>query len=205
MNAKYILIETVNTDRTEAIRLRGREFQVLLDVMAVEDHVVVDVGTSEVEEFFSQMKNYQGSHEDFDLFIIPTVSALKPQRDTAKTVFDLIKMGFKESNIRIIFNMVGSSDDVTEVFKGVFDLAKEFPGLKLDAEVKIFTNDLFPQLEEKNVTIDNILADATDYKALMKLTEDPSKRRALSQRRNIKLLAHGLSDHLNTVFGKLIV
>lgn len=76
-NATLIAVESINSDGSQDEAVRGRQFGELIEALAVLDDVVVDVGASNVEDFIGQMKQYRGSHEDFDFFVIPTVPKTK--------------------------------------------------------------------------------------------------------------------------------
>jgi hypothetical protein len=74
--AEVISIESINSDGTEIAALRDKEFDELQERMMSRMNVVVDVGASNVEDYVSLMQRYEGSHEDFDRFVVPTVPAL---------------------------------------------------------------------------------------------------------------------------------
>ena len=84
-NAEVIPVESINADTLEnEVMLRGKEYGALQRYLATLEHAVVDVGASNIEDFISLMQEYRGSHEEFDLFIVPTVPPLKQQRDTVR-------------------------------------------------------------------------------------------------------------------------
>ena len=86
-NARVIAVESINSDEGDSEAVRGRQFGDLMEAIAVEDgNVVVDVGASNVEEFLGQMKQYRGSHEDIDFFVVPVVPKNKQIRDTISTI-----------------------------------------------------------------------------------------------------------------------
>lgn len=77
--AELIAVESLNADESQGQALRGRQFGELQEYLQTVDNVVVDVGTSNVEDLLGLMHRYRGSHEDFDCFVVPTVPALKQQ------------------------------------------------------------------------------------------------------------------------------
>jgi len=77
--AELIAVESLNADERQGQALRGRQFGELQEYLQTVDNVVVDVGTSNVEDLLGLMHRYRGSHEDFDCFVVPTVPALKQQ------------------------------------------------------------------------------------------------------------------------------
>ena len=69
-NAQVIAVESINSDgNAEADAIRGKQFGELLEAMALMDDAVVDIGASNVEDFVNLMKQYRGSHEDFDFYV----------------------------------------------------------------------------------------------------------------------------------------
>jgi hypothetical protein len=77
--AEVVAVESLNPDDTEAQALRGRQFGELQEYMHTVDSAVVDIGASNVEDLLALMHRYQGSHEDFDCFVVPTVAPAKQQ------------------------------------------------------------------------------------------------------------------------------
>ena len=120
-NATVIPVESLNSDGTDDEVIKGREFGALQEALALMDDAVVDVGASNVEDFVNLMKQYKGSHEDFDLFIVPTVPKSKQQRDTISTIDALSEMGVPAKKIRLVFNMVEMDDKPERVFSGLFE------------------------------------------------------------------------------------
>lgn len=88
MGGVRFAVETINAgasdDAAEIERLKGRQFGELSEILMTEDNAVVDVGASNVEDFFKYMGQFAGSHEEFDYFLVPTVSEKnsKPTRST---------------------------------------------------------------------------------------------------------------------------
>lgn len=67
-------IEARNNDlNSEGTKLKGKMFDELITNMMINNNAIVDVGSSNIEEFLNQMEEYAGSHEDFDYFIIPVI------------------------------------------------------------------------------------------------------------------------------------
>ena len=81
--AKVFSIESINTgadtDGIEVEKMRGKAFGALADELLLADSAIIDVGASNVEDFFKYMGQFAGSHEDFDYFLVPTVSEKKQQ------------------------------------------------------------------------------------------------------------------------------
>lgn len=204
LNCEVLPIETINADGSEQMMLNGKQFDMMMDLMSLQNSMIVDVGSSNVEEFLQQMKNYSGSHEDFDLYVIPTVPDKKQQRDTIKTITLLHTLGVESQRIRVLFNMVESKMDVKSTFEGIFDLMRMYPALRISEALVIHENDLFDKLHKADATIDSVLQDTTDFKELIAITDDKEEKLQLSRRLAIKRLASGVKNEFDQVFATLI-
>src|SRR5690606_17824870 len=88
MQAQKFQVETINAGASTndpAERLKGKNYGALQEDLMLLDSAIVDVGASNVEEFIKQMGQFTGSHEEFDYFLVPTVSEKKQQIDTVNT------------------------------------------------------------------------------------------------------------------------
>ena len=90
--AELFSVESLNAADGESHAMRGRQFGELQELLQTIDNAVVDIGASNVEELLDLMQKYQGSHEDFDAFVVPTVPALKQQQDTIATLVELARL-----------------------------------------------------------------------------------------------------------------
>jgi len=68
--------------------IKGKDFLVLQDELLKSENMVIDVGASNVEDFLSMMKKFEGANEDIDLFVVPVVPARKQQTDTIGTLIE---------------------------------------------------------------------------------------------------------------------
>lgn len=204
-NATVIAVETINSDGdAEADAIRGKQYAMLSEALALADGgVVVDVGASNVEEFLGQMKQYQGSHEDFDYFVVPVVPARKQQRDTLNTIDALADMGIPAKKIRLVFNMVEQDDDPAQVFAGLFSYAAEEKRFTLREDAVIHASDIYAKLQGADNDIKAILADPIDHKEAIKSAKDADEKLAHAQRLAIKRLAGGVNTELDSVFKTL--
>ena len=115
-NAPIIPVETINSDGSSDEAIKGKQFGELLEALAVLDEAVIDVGASNVEDFINLMKQYKGSHEEFDYFVVPTVSDTKQMRDTISTIDALADIGVSPKKIRMVFNRVDFNDQPEKFF-----------------------------------------------------------------------------------------
>src|ERR1700752_4266423 len=114
--AELVTVESLNADEGLAQPIRGRQFADLQEYLQTVDSVVVDIGASNVEELLELMRQYRGSHEDFDAFVVPTVPAFKQQKDTIATLVELSRIGVPPPRIRLLFNMVDEGSELTRAF-----------------------------------------------------------------------------------------
>ncbi|MCE4351924.1 hypothetical protein LYZ86_22400, partial [Xanthomonas hortorum pv. cynarae] len=115
-DAEYIAVESINADEGEGESVRGKQFGALQEQLLVIDSAVIDVGSSNVEDFVKLMRQYRGSHEDMDLFVIPAVKEAKQIKDTIATIQALAAMGVPAKKIRVVFNKLEADDTVEDAF-----------------------------------------------------------------------------------------
>src|SRR5579863_8046771 len=124
MKAPKFEVETINAGSgdTGAERLRGKDYGGLQEDLMTLDSAIVDVGASNVEEFIKQMGQFDGSHEEFDYFVVPAISEKKQQIDTVNTIKTLAGLGVPAKKIRVVFNKVELEDanDVPRLFAMIF-------------------------------------------------------------------------------------
>jgi MinD-like ATPase involved in chromosome partitioning or flagellar assembly len=203
-NAQVIAVESINSDDGAAEAVRGKQLGELLEAMGLMDDAVVDVGASNVEDFVNLMKQYRGSHEDFDLYIVPTVSKSKQQRDTISTIEALSELGIPAKKIRVVFNMVELNEVPSRVFSGIFEYAAAEKRFTLKQEAVIHMNDIYGKLKNSEQTIADILNDPTDLKEQLKSAKDPDEKLRISRLIGIKRLADGVTEELNGVYKALV-
>ncbi|MBS9783423.1 MAG: hypothetical protein KGV46_02600 [Pasteurella sp.] len=143
-NYELINIESVNNDGKESVVIRGEEGDKLYTEIILNDDLILDIGSSNLESFFRTTQKESEIIDSMDVFIIPVTPEKKQQQDTIKTLIDLIKMKVKPSAIHIIFNQVIDDPMVSadEVFDVIIEGAKK---TKVNANLKnmIFKHDLY--------------------------------------------------------------
>lgn len=104
----YILIhvESVNADGKENTIIRGENGEQLHIEMLLNDNLIMDIGSSNLEAFFYSGERESDILNSIDLFIVPVIPDIKQQRDTIKTVHDLLEKGVAANKIIVIPNMV---------------------------------------------------------------------------------------------------
>ena len=203
-NAEVIPVESINSDGTDETAIRGKQFGELQEYLQTLDDAVIDIGASNVEDFVKLKKQYKGSHEDFDFFVVPTVPATKQQRDTISTVEALANLGVPAKKIRLLFNMVDLEESPERIFSGLFEYQRESKSFTLKPEAVIHVNDIYGKLKGSKTGIREILADETDYKERIKTAKDADEKLHFAQMLSIKRLAAGVSEELDAVFKALL-
>lgn len=201
--AEIIAIETINSDGTDDEALKGKQFGQLVDGLALMDAAVVDIGASNVEDVVQLMKQYKGSHEDFDYFVVPTVPAKKQQRDTISTINALAELGVPAKKIRLVFNQVEPDDNPATVFDALhaYHAAEKRFTLRDDAVLR--TNDIYTRLNGQAVSLSDILNDPTDYKEKLKTSTNVEEKLNFANLLSMKRLAAGVVEEHDAVFKAL--
>ena len=202
-NAEVIPVESINSDGTDETAIRGKQFGELQEYLQTLDDAVIDIGASNVEDFVKLMKQYKGSHEDFDYFVIPTVPKNKQMRDTISTIDALADIGVPAKKIRLVFNMLEIDDVPERVFAGLFEYHTASKSFTLRPEAVIHVNDIYGKLKGAEQGIKDILNDPTDYKEKIKTAKDADEKLHFAQMVGIKRLAAGVTEELDAVFKTL--
>lgn len=205
-------IETINAGASDTAseieRLKGRQFGELSEILLSEDKAVVDVGASNVEDFFKFMGQYDGSHEDIDYFLVPAVPEKKQQVDTINTIKTLAALGVSPKKILVVFNKVqiDDADDIPQTFAallGFHEMEKKFT-LKRDAV--IYANEVFERLRALKMNVAQVLEDTTDYREQLRLATDEAEKdrakRMISAQRLAKSAWRNLDQVYASLFGK---
>ena len=188
--ARYFAIESINADEGSEDNeeaLRGRKFRELMEMVILSDNVVVDVGASNVEEFMARMNDFEGSHEHFDLFLIPTIPKKKQIKDTCSTLGALSALGVPSEKLRLVFNMLTPDTDLKQDFEAVFNVRKKTPFV-YEPVVSLQENELYSLL--KGESIIDIVTDPTNFKQRM--------AEASSNEEKVRLLRLQLRQQLAT-------
>lgn len=202
-DAKLISIESINAGEELDHVIRGRQFAELQEYLQVVEEVVVDIGASNVEDLLALMKRYQGSHEDFDVFIVPAVSAGKQQRDTMATLVELSRLGIPAAKVRVLFNMVEEDSELEHQFEPLLAFLKQSPMAQVSLDCRLGFNEIYGRLSGSGEDLSALAADPTDYKARIKNSTDSDSKLAHAQRLAMQRLARGVLPELDACFEAL--
>jgi hypothetical protein len=90
-------IESLNTGlklKSASIKsLRASSYGALVDSIMLSESAIIDIGASNIEGVLKEMQELDGSHEDFDYFVIPVVKDRKIIEESVKTALLLSGLG----------------------------------------------------------------------------------------------------------------
>ncbi len=210
-NPLIIEVEGQNTSTKDFLDKKGKKYfdlkvfdgnfeNLYLDLIENED-VIVDVGASQLENFFVELDKIAGVEMLFDYFIVPTIPTDKAQNDTIKTLVFLQNKGILLDKIKVIFNAVKNS--VEQDFDILIKAAKNF-GFDLDTELYIRENKVFNELGLMRKTLADIYcSDLNYYKDKIINERDSAKKLAYVKIDMANRMGHTAIDDLDFVFEKI--
>ena len=201
--AEFVAVESLNADEGQGQAMRGRQFGELQEYLQTVDSVVVDVGASNVEDMLGLMHRYRGSHEDFDYFVVPTVSGFKQQQDTIATLVELARLGVPQSRVRLVFNMVEDGAEVTDAFEILLGFVAEHPVAQANPACRLGLNEVYGRVKGNGADLATLARDDTNYKALIVKAQDTTEKLALAQKLATRRLASGVVPELDACFAAL--
>jgi len=203
-NAGVVAVETINADSASDNTIRGADFGKLQRDLQLEDEAIVDVGASNVEQFLALMRQYHESHDDFDLYLVPTVPVPKQQGDTIGCIAELANLGVPAHKIFVVFNLVEPGVNVEVTFEPIFNFVDAMHLCMTDPAAVIYKNEVFSLIRNSGDSLADVLNDPTDFKAAIKNSTDPAEKLALVERLSIRRLAVGVNQNLDSVFDRVM-
>lgn len=201
--AEFIAVESINADEGSDDMVRGDQFGQLQEELMMMDSAVVDVGASNVEDFVKLMQQYRGSHEEFDLFVVPTVKDSKQIKDTIATVQALKSMGVPPKKITVVFNKLQASETVEEEFYPLIQYHEVSKAYTLRQSAAVDYSELYHKLRVHKTTIPELIADTTDYKAKMREAKDEDEKMRCVAMVSMRRLALSATENLDAVFAAI--
>lgn len=203
-DAPIFSIESINSgadaDGLDVEKMKGKKFGELVDGIMPLDAAIIDVGASNVEDFLKLMQQYDGSHEEFDYFVVPVVKEKKVQADTVNTIRALQKLGIEKKRIRLVFNKVDVDEAVGDEFAALFGLAESEKSFVVRPEAVIYSNEVFERLKAVGKSLGDITADQTDYRAQLRQAKDEDEKELCVRMVALKRLASTANKNLDDVF-----
>lgn len=204
--AQLFSVESLNVDAdgdgVDVQRIRGKRFADLQAEMLTRDHAIVDVGASNVEDFVQLMQQFEGSQEDYDCFLVPTVSDRKQQSDTINTLDALDTLGVPASRVRVVFNNVAVDEEVEDQFGPVFGFAaaRELP---LNPGAVVYANEVFERLKGGGRTLHDVLSDPVDYRVQLRAAKSDEAKALYVDRIAVRRLAGTCVKNLDATYAEL--
>ncbi|XDJ36621.1 MAG: StbB family protein (plasmid) [Burkholderia sp.] len=199
-DAELISVESINADEGDGEAVRGKQFGALNEQLMMIDSAVIDVGSSNVEDFIKLMQQYRGSHEDMDLFVVPAVKDSKQIKDTIATIQALAAMGVPAKKIRVVFNRLEADETVEDAFYPLIAYHEDTKAFTLRPRAVIHDSELYQRLRQLGVSVDELLADATDYKAALKEAKSQDEKAVIASKISARRLAASAKENLDEVF-----
>lgn len=194
--------ETAENLGLDVEKLRGNKFRELFKRLMLEDQAIIDVGASNVEDFMSNLEGFEEAHEEIDYYVVPVTSGTKEQKETVSMIGSLASMGVPADKIRVVFNRV--ERDVEAEFPIITAYYQRASAFTINYQCAVFESELFDALSINRISMQSLMEDETDYKALLKNKEASARERdKWSDMYGLKLLCKGVNRKLDTVFAEL--
>lgn len=203
----YIPVESINSDEGGGETVRGREWGRLQEELMLVDSAIVDVGASNVEDFIRLMDQYRGSHEEFDLFVIPAVPDGKQTRDTLATIDALVAMGVEPGRIRVVFNRLEAGDTVEDKFEPILYHAEKTKAFVANPSAVIHYSDIYQRMREHKTDLAAIFADDTNWREKLRearASGDESAQYVAMAFISMRRLSLSAKENLDEVFALLV-
>ena len=200
---QVVAVESINADDGQPVTIRGRQFAQLQEFLQSVDDVVIDIGASNVEDLLKLMRRYRDSQEDFDGFVVPTVPARKQQQDTAATLAELARLGIPSARLRLVFNQVDDDSPIDLAFDTLLAYCASSGVAQPRPAAFLSYNEVYALVRGTGLSLAELAADRTDYKALIAKAGAQSDKLALAQRLAIQRLARGVIPELDACFAAL--
>ena len=209
---RFFSIETINSgaekDGISVEKMKGKQFGELTDEMMRCSSAIVDVGSTNLDDFLKQLQQFHGSHEDFDCFLVPAVSGKvgkdrKAMEDTVKTILQLQSLGVDRKRVKVVFNQVDTDDDIFNLFSPLFGLAELQKNCTVSEKAAIYSNEVFDRIKSLGLPLAAVLADKTDYKAQLRTAKTEEEKDRAIDMITLRRLATSANKNLDDVYAAL--
>ena len=197
--AEVVKVETINSDGSDDVKYSADEFDEILKQIDATDCSIIDVGSSNIENFILKMKEYKDSHEDIDYFIIPIIPKNKQQVDSVATAGMLIDMGIEPERIRFIFNQADRKLPIDRQYKEFLSGIEMFD-IKVENYSVIYETTVFHMLDK---TFTEVVNDKRNFRKLLRAEKSRAKKEEISEMKSVKRLVSGVNDDLDIAFKML--
>lgn len=208
--AEIIAIESINSDDNgdDTSTIRGRDFGSLQEELLVMDKAIIDIGASNVEDVMKLMTQYRGSHDDFDLFVIPAVKDSKQTKDTIATIEALKAIGVPAKKIKVVLNKVEVDDDIETVFYPLIAYQKDSKAFTIITKTAVRWSELYQRMRSYDVDVSALMSqDQAHYKARLRdalATKNDAAIETAKAFISMRRLAEDAKENLDEVFTALM-
>lgn len=149
MQCEVYSVESINASQLEGgdvTKITHKQFSDLQTALLLNDDLIVDIGSSNVENLLKEIATYSGSQNDFDYFVIPTVAKDKQILDTVSTIVHLTdELDIPKEKIRVVYNFAESVSSIDQDFEKI---ERVLSALKIsDATGAILETDYFAKID----------------------------------------------------------
>jgi len=214
--AKFISVESYNSsaaDDVESLQveeLAASRFKEIYREIMLHDDVIVDVGSSNVGQFMTEITRFKSAVGEFDMVLVPTVPADKQQRDTIATIEWLHKLGIDGRKIRVVFNQYDSStlEPIEVTYAQVIGYSQtEGRGRAVyEPHAIVASLEIYDRIKSTGRTIKELAEDPTDWRAARKAAKEAGNIEQLENLMDAQMshdLAVSALDNLAAVNGLL--
>ncbi|WP_028213549.1 GTPase domain-containing protein [Paraburkholderia mimosarum] len=210
LNGRIFSVESVNQDASQygaKVRVyRANDMMRLRVDMATAEHpVIVDLGASDFAVFLDKM-DAANLFMDFSHCVIVADPTQRGQEEAITTYDTLRRLGIDNSKFRFVLNKAHTGTKLPVQFDILFAHAQSNPDFPINQDCWLPENDLFRGLHQNGQGYREVLADKTDYKALIrKALNDGDKARATdyAMRQTTQRMALGMQEHFDRCFNAL--
>ena len=207
MNCDVIEIESINDaggGSHSRKKIRGKEFNELRQDLLMSNGLVVDIGASNVEDFMDAISEYDDGMDEFEYFVIPTVSAIKQQEDTVSTIEALSSVGVPANKIIVVFNQFDrKAGDLKKQFSVIYNQLGNAGICVLDENIVVPKHGFFEAFQQEVRSFDEVVSDDTDYRSLIGETKNKNQQVEYVRKLGMKSLAMGINSKLDHVYAAM--
>lgn len=208
-NVLLIGVETINdSSNFYDIKVNSKNFNKIQEELLLNENVILDIGSSNVEQTLVEIKKFKGSHEDIDYFIIPVTTESKQQVDSISTFKFLIGLGVPLNKIRILFNQVPHDTNINEVYSLVSDFINDLTGydIKSISDIPIiYQNELFdnPLIKSGSLSIEYLVNNKANIKTKLREAKTQEEKSDIVTLIGLSRLSDTVEDGFNNAFKML--
>lgn len=200
--SEIIRVETINSDGSNEEKLSAKQYDEIIKRIDDVDCTIIDIGSSNIENFLVQMNEYQGSHDLIDFFLVPVTTQDKQQRDSIATINNLLDMGVEEDRIKVVYNFTEKDAGIEEQF-AIFLSDKTSKKIAGNSPAIVYNNNIFNLLHKSGLKYKEVYEDQRDLRSLIRSAESKEERQELSNLRAVKMLMNGFNSDLDIAFENL--